>query len=250
MKKSVSAFTFLCLVFILFCVGCGLEKQEEKCIFVLFDISGSTLVSREQFYKDFQKVFNEMKKGRLIVDLISENPLAQSVFPINETIQYSNFKRMFYDGGTEKYDEDFNQQKNKILNEAKKLIFESKPRKKTKILDSVRLAKRVFTTYKEGKKELIFFSDMVEESDDYNFTTMELSDKKINQIIEKEKKREESGLPNLNGVQVYVVGATHSIYGGMSTDRILAIEKFWRTYFKECGANLVSYGSCLLGYDE
>jgi len=239
-------FILISCVFSLLFAGCGLKKQEEKCIFVLFDISGSTLPSRPQYYQDFQKVLDKIKGGdRLVADLITENPLSQSIFPINEKIpKYS----IFFPGGPDEYSTRTTQQKTNILNEAKRLVFNSTGRQKTKILDSLRLAERVFKTYKEPKEELIFFSDMVEESEYYDFTTMRLSDKEIEQIIEKEKKK---GLPNLSGAKVYVAGATHSISGGMSTARILTIQNFWLRYFKECGADLTKerYGSCLLEYE-
>jgi len=244
MKRS---FILISCIFGLLFAGCGLKKQEEKCIFVLFDVSGSTLASRQQYYQDFQKVLNKIKGGdRLIADLITENPLSQSVFPINEKIpKYS----IFFPGGPDEYRTRTIQQKTNILNKAKKLVFNSTGRQKTKILDSLRLAERVFKTYKEPKKELIIFSDMIEESEYYNFITMKLSDKEIEQIIEKERKREETGLPDLCGAKVYVVTGTYS--KNITTKKILNIKKFWLRYFKECGADLTKerYGSCLLEYE-
>ncbi len=56
-------------------------------------------------------------------------------------------------------------------------------------------------------------------------------------------------MPDLCGAIVYVAGAAHSNYGGMSTQRILDIKKFWLHYFKECNASNIEYGSSLLDYN-
>jgi hypothetical protein len=234
----------LIIIFVLIFLGCEFIKKEEKCIFVLFDVSGSTFKIREWYYRDFLKIVNNLKGGeRLIVDLITENPLARSTFPINEKIYKFS---LFFPGGKIEYEKKFNQQKNNILNKVKELVMNSTARPQSSILDSLRLAERVFKTYKLSKKELILFSDMIEETKDYNFITMNLSNKEINQIIEKERRK---GLPDLSGVKVYI--ATGPVYyKNISSEKFLKIREFWLNYFKQCNADLVPerYGTSLLEY--
>jgi hypothetical protein len=71
---------------------------------------------------------------------------------------------------------------------------------------------------------------MKEESAEYNFARERLTDKRIEEIIRKERNK---GLPDLKGVKVYVAGAR-------ADDRrhFQNIQRFWMSYFKTCGAIL------------
>ncbi len=60
---------------------------------------------------------------------------------------------------------------------------------KTDILSSLHVAERVFKQYKNKKNILVIFSDMIEESDDYNFKNVQKTKKRIEEIIRKEKKK-------------------------------------------------------------
>lgn len=92
---------------------------------------------------------------------------------------------------------------------------------------------------------MVIMSDMIEDSSDYNFERERLSDKRIAEIIARE--REKKRLSILNGVKVYVTGARAS-----AREQFYNIQNFWLRYFKECGANLSkeNYGSALLSFDE
>ena len=100
-------------------------------------------------------------------------------------------------------------------------------------------------TYKNEKNILVIFSDMIEESGDYNFAKETLSEKRIQEIISKEKGKKR--IPDLAGVKVYITGATAT-----TSDKFFAVQNFWFIYFKECGATLAkeNYGSALLSFKE
>ncbi len=119
---------------------------------------------------------------------------------------------------------------------------------RTKILDAIQLADRVFRTYNRPKKVLVVFSDMIEESDHYNFQKQKLSDAESQQIIAAEQKA--GRLPALSGVRVYVIGS--SVSGPSSSERFESIERFWQAYFKATGADLSKerYGAALISFDE
>jgi len=116
----------------------------------------------------------------------------------------------------------------------------------TKILDALQLAERVFGTYPNERRVLVIFSDMVEESERYNFRHAQLTPAKIQAVIERE--RSQQRLANLKGVQVHVVGAAAGAYGHMNSEHIQQMRNFWLAYFKASGADLAPerYGSGIL----
>jgi len=243
MKKAILQ---AILILLLLGTGCR-DSAQNKCIFVLFDISGSTLKMREQFYQDFQEILEKTKGGdRIIVDCITENPLAQSKFQIKEKIPVYGLLKHY----KQTPEKEVKEIKGTISTTAKKVIFERRKIPKTKILDAIQLARRVFNTYPEPQKILVLFSDMIEESERYNFISLNLTKQKNTQIIEKERTNER--IPDLHNVKVYVIGATAVHEGGMLTEKIESIREFWLLYFKECGADLTPerYGSCLLEFEN
>ena len=116
----------------------------------------------------------------------------------------------------------------------------------TNIFDALSLAQRVFATYHRDRKVLVIFSDMIEESAQYNFRRKPPDITQTARII---KRQQAAGnLPDLNGVEVYVVGAGEGTYSNLPSSQIRAVEEFWLKYFKACGADLRKerYGSALL----
>jgi lysophospholipase L1-like esterase len=152
--------------------------------------------------------------------------------------------RLVYEGEVKK-------KKEAILNKVKEVLFnETREVPSTKIMDALQLAERVFKTHKRDKKILVLFSDMVEESEYYNFKRENLTQKRIEQIISQEKAK--GRLPDLSGVKVYVVGAAAGSYEKMPSEKIFGLQNFWLRYFKECGADLAKerYGGPLLEFEE
>jgi len=223
---------------------------STKLVFVLFDLSGSTNVQevRRRYYEDFTKVLAAVKPGDAIVaDAITDNPLAQSTFPINE--EFEKYNPALHNPVIHKKKGD--QQKARVLQTAKEMLYKQGQRvPSTKILDALHLAERIFNTYKRDEKVLVLFSDMVEESDRYNFRKARLTDKETEQIIANEKAKKR--LPDLRGVRVYVTGASAGGHQGMSSEMIFSIRDFWLRYFKACGADLTKarYGSSLPKFEE
>jgi hypothetical protein len=112
----------------------------------------------------------------------------------------------------------------------------------TDILGAVYIAERVFAKY-EGEKILVVMSDMVHESSQYNFKKNVPKGEDVERIISEE--REERGLPNLENVKVYVVGAFAD-----DTDKMIALRRFWSSYFSSCGAVLKDFGHTLMDFEK
>src|SRR5436309_14565745 len=108
------------------------------------------------------------------------------------------------------------------------------------------LAERVLLTDEGNQKLLVVFARMTEESRRYNFTTEKLTAARIGQIIAKEQ--DAGRLPDLQGVEVCVVGAGATTSGGLPADKLLTIREFWTQYFKAAAPNTPKerYGTALL----
>lgn len=230
---------------LLLAAACG-EKSSGRVTMVLFDLSGSTGAEaiRQQYIKDFAKVIATVADGGVIAgDIIDDNPLAHSSYPINETFdRYDPLKENRLD-----YDRRIRQKRDAVLNEAEAVVRKRPSgRGGTSVLDSLQLAERVFSAFQGDRRLLVIFSDMVEQSRRYDFIKENLTPARITQIIGREQS---SGrVPDLRDVQVCVVGAGASRSGGVSAEKFLSIREFWFQYFKATGATLPKerYGSALL----
>ena len=251
----LSAVCMLCLS------NCRTEPQPPSCtgkvVMALFDLSSSTqdATTRQRYSETFKRILDGCGSGDILVaDAITDNPLAQSTFPIND--QFESFNP-----GTDnplivrKKEEEHNQKlkyhREQIIARAESLLNDhSRKIARTKILDAMSLADRVFHTYNCPKKVLVIFSDMVEESDRYNFQRQPPSEAMAEQIVDQEKQSKR--LPDMTGVRVYVIGASAGSYQSSSSDQFDRIEHFWQQYFKSAGADLPRerYGAALLKFDE
>jgi len=232
-------------VLLLLSAGCG-KSTPARVTVVLFDLSASTNVEaiRRQYLTDFNKVLDTVTAGGTIAaDIIDDNPLAHSSYPIHVTFdRYEPMKENKLD-----YDRRMRARRDAVAEQAEALI-QRRPsgRRGTAVLDSLQLAERVFLTYKDDQKLLVIFSDMIEQSRRYDFTGENLTPARIGQIIARE--RSAGRIPALNGVEVCVAGAGAEKSGGISAERFLAIQQFWSQYFEAAGANLPRerYGAALL----
>lgn len=230
MKRYILAF----FVFI-FLIAPLNDALAKKVTFVLFDISGSTINDRNLYYQSFNSTLQTIEQGDiLIADEITDNPLAQSKFPIRFKSSWQE-NPLIFKGKLRKF-------QTEALKKAHHILMEQKSSSWTDIFGSIYIAERVFKTYDGKKKVLVIMSDMIQDSSNYHFNHTRFTPKKIEKIIALEKKR---GLPDLQGVRVYVIGAK-----ARSTQRMQELKNFWIEYFNSCGAELrnENYGYGLLKF--
>jgi hypothetical protein len=227
--------------------SCG-SKPKTAVIVVLFDVSASTVETRERYLHDFEKhVLDKLQGGDfLIADLITENPLATRSYPIDE--KFPAFNPVTDNRLT--YEQEMQKRRERIKQVVKDLLQQS--RKRTNLLDALAMVGKTFNEQRcKGMpyKVLIVFSDMIEQSDQYDFASTKLTDARTRQIIE--TLRKQGRLPDLKGVKVWVAGATAAKQGGLKPDKIYEIENFWIEYFKACGAELTRerYAPVLVDFD-
>lgn len=235
------------LVFtVLIAAACGGKSASTRVTVVLFDLSGSTNAEpiRQQYTRDFAKVLDAVTAGGIIAaDIIDDNPLAHSAYPINESFdRYDPLKENKLD-----YERRIRQKRDAVIKEVEAIVRRPQSgRRGSNVLDGLQLAERVFLTFQGEQKLLVIFSDMIEQSRSYDFSADNLTAGRISQIIARERSAQR--LPDLRGVEVCVVGAGAARSGGLSSEKLLALREFWFQYFKAAGASLPKerYGSALL----
>lgn len=227
--------------------GCAARAGASPRVMVaLFDLSASTAAEpiRRQYLADFTKLLDGVASGGTVAaDIIDDNPLAHSSFPIHVTFdRYDPLKENKLN-----HDRRLRAQRERVAQQAQAIV-RTRPtgRSGTSVMDAMHLAERVFASYPGSEKVLVVFSDMIEQSRRYDFSRETLTGPRIAQIIERE--RSAGRLPDLEGVKVCVVGAGAAKSGGISAERFLGIREFWIQYFKAAGAELPRerYGAALL----
>ena len=86
---------------------------------------------------------------------------------------------------------------------------------------------------------------MLENSEEYNFERLKLTDSFAQQVIEQQKKK--GRLPDLGGAKLYVAGAS-----AKSANLALDVQRFWLAYCKAANADLApqNYGPALMNFEK
>jgi len=248
-KSIVNILLFLCLSLL----SCG-KKDSYKTIVVLFDLTEST--NRKQFIQNyldgFKIVLSKVNHGDVIACLsILESSFSEPTIPINEKIPPfipSSDNPLIVKKEREEADKRLDKKKEEIYTKAERLVSRVDLGRKvlrTDILSSLHIAAVIFKNHYNEKNILVIFSDMIQESSEYNFRTEDLSERRIEEIISKERRM--NRIPDLKGVKVYVAGAT-----APTNEQFFNIRNFWMKYFKECGAILLeeNYGPTLINFER
>ncbi len=244
------------LLFMLLFSSCGLIKKKNqktgKCVCVLFDLSYSTHRKnvRQSYADDMRKIMKKMRPGDVLVaGLITQKSISELSFCVQ--YEFNKFEAttdnpLYKKAERRQYLKSMQGIKDSLLTVVDSTLFTSHIRiMKTEIMGALQVADRIFKVYQSNKNILVIMSDMIEDSQFYRFQNENLSDRRIQAIINNEKKNER--LPSLTGVKVYVTGAM-----AKSRKKQLLIQKFWQEYFQSCGADLApeNYGSVMVRFKE
>jgi len=235
------------------------EKSPQKTIVVLCDLSESTSNLRDAYLDSFKKVTSPIGHGDVIVAAkITEASITEPEIPVKEAFpEFVPQDKMgnptdnpvLVKKAKKEADERLGREKEEIAKIANHIFFAKRDDRQrilhTDIMSSLHVAEKVFKNYRRDRSILVMLSDMIEDSSEYNFEKENLTDRRIEEILAKEKAR--NRIPDLRDVKVYVVAA-----GAGGSKRFFAAQNFWLRYFKECGANLSkeNYGSALLDFNE
>jgi hypothetical protein len=242
-------------------VGCGgLSRGDGKrnhgaqnpstVALVLVDVSKSTYgkggVERTRYAAAFRRIVDALPSGTLLkADIIDANPLSDASLPISEFYEkYGGFL-----GKKNKFQ--IKQQHKAVAKDAitKFDSLLSRRPKGNSIIDALGIAQDVFDSFPDAKtKYLVIFSDMVESSDHYRFTNKNLQPSRVKAFIMRE--RANADLPDLSGVDAYVIGAGATRGRDVFPGHTRAIKRFWFAYFAATHARLSPprYGSSLIRF--
>lgn len=238
-------------------IGCGdsgkVPAEAGKAVCVLFDLSGTTNKPeiRGAYVDHFKAIVDRVSHGDAIsVALITEfsagelRLLFQHEFPAFDPgsdkteLQLKAYESTLKEGMQKVKDSLFTIAQATLTDTARRIM-------RTDIMTSLQVAERVFKNSHQPRKVLVILSDMIEDSEAYNFERESLPNKRIEEIIARERTRKR--LPDLSNVKVYVAGAS-----AKTAARFERIRAFWLEYFKSCGASVLpeNYGAAMIHFDE
>ena len=246
-KLCRTVFKGVLLMSVFWSHACGREHTAGKAIVVLFDLSESTDKSevRAVYCRNFERVLSTLDHGDgLAAGWITEASAAQLELPIDERLPE-------FDAGTtnsfvvraRRAKADTALMKAKASFRAVMCEKLGKPGRKvwkTDIMTSLDLASRLTSRYgPRTRKVVVIMSDMIEDSERYDFKNLDLTAQRTRTIIAGEKT--DGRLPALAGVEVCVAGAS-----APRMQQFDNIREFWKAYFSTSGGELVDYGGPLV----
>ena len=218
------------------------SSPNPRLIIILVDMSASADQARRTVCKDaFEKVYRNLRHGdRLVVGTIT----SQSYIEFKPTVDEEIPKKTVWDNRLQ-YEKKLTDTKEKIRREVNTLLLHKQGTPLTEILDSLNIADTIFHDEKERQKILVLLSDMIQDSKEYKFDKDKITDEYINKVIHYRQKNKL--IPNLNGVKLYVAGASAA-----NSEKFRAIQTFWAHYFAESGADFSPhrYGHSLISFEN
>ena len=219
----------------------GKDKKQPRVMAVFVDMSGSTNRARRTLYRNaFEKIYQNLQQGdRIIVGTIT----GRSYIDFKPVVDAEIPKQSLWVNRIS-YEQNMAKTKNDIQTEVEKLLSRKRGTPRTEIINSLNIADKIFHNEKR-QKILIILSDMVQDSKEYNFERVKVTNQYTAQIIR--KRQEQNLIPKLDSVKVYVAGASAA-----DPKKFRSIEKFWNRYFAACGADfsLHRYGHSLLEFEK
>jgi hypothetical protein len=219
----------------------GKDKKQPRVIVVFVDMSGSTNKARRTIYRSaFEKVYQSLQNGdRIIVGTIT----GRSYIDFKPAVDAEIPKQSLWVNRIT-YEQNLAKTKKDIQTGAENILARKRGTPRTEIINSLNIADKLFHNEKR-QKILILLSDMIQDSKEYNFERVKVTDRYISKIIRVRKKK--NLIPKLDNVKVYVAGASAS-----NSKKFRSIEKFWNRYFVVCGADFSShrYGHSLLEFEK
>lgn len=250
MLKAAPLLILLSLSGLLATSGCGNAPMDHHTTWcILLDMSGvrENPDTRTQYKANFSRIVDQINPGdAFIVAMITESSINEPDFVLQHVFRQfkaTSDNELIRKSEEKNFDSLFLAEKQQVMEQGADFILTS-PRVtgSTDILSALHVAENIFKKYPFPEKNLIILSDMEQYSSDYKFPSENLSQERINQILDIERGKAR-GVPDLSGVKVYVAGARSK-----DSDRFFRIKNFWLAYFDACHATLMKedYGATLI----
>jgi len=219
----------------------GKDKKNARIILVFVDMSGSTNRARRTVYSEaFEKIYQNLQQGdRIVVGTIT----GRSYIDFKPVVDAEIPKKSIWVNRIQ-YEQNLAKTRENIRKEVNRLLSRKRGTPQTEILNSLNIADTIFHDEKRDKI-LVILSDMVQDSREYNFDQVKVTDKYIANIIRHRKNQ--NLIPNLKKVKIYVAGASAD-----NSKKFRSIEKFWTQYFSASGADFSThrYGHSLIVFEK
>lgn len=229
MNRSVEAF------------GKSENAKKSRVLVIFVDMSGSANLARRTVYREaFEKIYQNLGQGdRVMVGTIT----GRSYIDFKPAVDVKIPKKSIWVNRIQ-FERNLTETKEKIRREVGRLLSRKRGTQRTEILNSLNIAETIFHNEKR-RKILVILSDMIQDSKEYNFDRVKVTDKYIDKVIRYRQKN--NLIPSLTDVKVYVAGAS-----GTDSNKFRSVEKFWVRYFAESGADFSHhrYGHSLISFEK
>ncbi len=230
--------------------GCGSanagSEADGPLVVVLFDVSQSTRDVRDRYVEAFDRVlaYAAEHRGHVVADVIDDNPLAHSAYPIDVT----------FDGCSVLTENPLTCEAEATTTiadataTARAIVDGRAGDAGTDVLGGLRLAERVFASYPEAPTtSLVVLSDMVARSPQLALNRA-FTEAAIDGAVA--ELQAQGSVPDLAGVEVYVVGAGVGSGSELPGATLVAIQRFWGALFAAAGSELrpERYGAALIRF--
>lgn len=251
MRKTSAVCALLLVAHFLSCQKAD-NSSPTKVVCLLFDFSESTNYQKtRKIYSDnFRAILSKINPGdEVAAATITEISVAEPELIVKsafEVFRPTSDNLFIKKAEQDDFDNKVKATKDSLCSVVDSVLINSARKiMRTDIMSSLHVADRIFKSSHRPKKVLVIMSDMIEDSESYNFEKDDLSSQRIAQIIESEKQKKRA--PDLAGVKVYAIGAS-----AKSKEKFFRIRDFWLNYFQACGGDLANenYGATLVGFEE
>lgn len=238
--------------------GAGTSGTATVAVFDISTSAHAPIV--EARYRDgFQEILDSATGG----DTVTGYPIAS----VTQATSVNRFTEKFpvskgLLGNSDKYNAAFANAKDKAKAQAK-WVLELPQAKATDILNAFQVASGILDGCLNMDRHLVVFSDMVHQTEQYDFAREELTPSRTRAIIQAQ--RQAGLLPSLQNVTVWVAGASadpsdpadpasvrasSQLNMQMGPAQISQIQNFWIAFFEACGASLTAdrYSTTLQNY--
>jgi len=216
-------------------------EKKTRVIVILVDMSGSTNLARRTVYREgFEKIYKDLDQGdRIMVGTIT----GRSYIDFKPVVDVEIPEKSVWVNRIQ-FERNLTETKEKIRSEVEQLLSKREGTPRTEILNSLNVADTIFHG-ETRRKILVVFSDMVQDSREYNFAKVEVTDGYIDKVIRYRQKQ--NLIPNLKDVRVYIAGAS-----GADPKKFRSVERFWTRYFEKSEADFspYRYGHSLISFER
>jgi hypothetical protein len=217
-------------------------KQQSTFYFVLIDTS-LTVVNFDAYRNAWPIIENHFQGGDRMVIALVKGQVSHQPSTIFRKIDDRQVLPLTWRDNAILFQTQLKQARGSLRSSFGKALCEPRSTQ-TELIRSLKEAGKFFAAEKERKRTLLILSDMLEDSEEYKFARTRISPQFIQNVLA--ETRQNQRMPNLEGVQVYVIGAN-----APTETKAEEVEKFWVTYLQASGSSFRSenYGSSLIQID-